>query len=174
MRKARPASRLCLLFDGIGAAWVCFEPFMGSAREWSGRYSWECDAHCKRSMARRFPEVVHSDWVEGCTEARLRAILSGHAGDFGACVLSGGSPCQQLSRAGRSGESFAGKDSHLFPIRAGFQNTGKPFARPNKPFCCKSLKMWSPPGHETISKMSRVVGPSAPNHLNAAGLWLDA
>ena len=43
------------LFDGIGAFWELFAPFMGSSMEWAAQFSCEIAADCLRVLEHRFP-----------------------------------------------------------------------------------------------------------------------
>ena len=100
------------LFDGLGSFWLLVEPFVGKLVEWVGQYSCELDETCLAVLQHRHPKLTQLGPVECLNEERLRSILKDSGADI--AILAGGSPCQQLSKAGCSKAGLSGKDSAFF------------------------------------------------------------
>ena len=162
------------LFDGCGAFGVLFEPFLGKHMSWAGRVSCECDAQCRRVLAHRFPNLMDVPDVRDFSEGLVDYILDAYDCDL--VVLAGGSPCQQLSRAGRQWEGLRGKDSVLFfefrrvlfLFRAACVRRGRAFffllenVLPGDEKTCQSLRRPWVPTSLSSSKLATLDGPGAP------------
>ena len=100
-------------FDGVGAMWKIFDEFSTSFT-WVQQLSIEVDHSCLRVLSHRFPSLIHLGDISQISCTTLADYLNSHSDTLDAVVIMGGSPCQQLSRAGPSHQGLSGKDSILF------------------------------------------------------------
>ena len=100
------------LFDGLGAFWLLFQPFLGRLVEWVGQYSCEVCPDCCALLRHRHPNVKLLGPVEFLTRDSLVEVMKDSGADV--VILAGGSPCQQISKAGCSSDGLSGRDSSLF------------------------------------------------------------
>ena len=96
-------------FDGIGCFWLLLA-VMSMSVETS--LSWEIDETALAVLSHRHPRVEHMGSVKDFVPADFEARLRRKRPDL--VVVGAGSPCTQLSGAGRWWEGLNGASSSLF------------------------------------------------------------
>ena len=79
------------------------------AVEWTSQHAWETDETCTTIVGHRHHKVHQWGDAESFTEGWFDRLLDAEKRDF--VVVGAGSPCQQLSGAGKFWEGLQGKDS---------------------------------------------------------------
>ena len=77
--------------------------------EWTSWHSWETDEICCKIVDHRHKGVHSHGDAESFCESWVEELLRNEKPDF--IVVGAGSPCQQLSGAGKFWDGLEGKDS---------------------------------------------------------------